>query len=1238
MNKNADRRGIALVLVLSFLVLITALIVAFFSSIMTELSASKSYADGVVTKQLSDSVTSLVIGTIKDATLTSGGTWASQPGMIRTYGGDGDPLAYYKLYSSGTIKLTDNLKTYNSGSDLDQQWDQKQALYTDLNSPAYKTTAADPSNPKPVFPIIDPRARTTAAGTSIEGFDYGAIAGADVVPNGMITPGDSPDKQRLPMPVRWLYVLQDGAITAPTDISNGAATWNDSTGPIPSLSNPIIGRIAYWTDDETSKLNINTAAGDVADPGESVPGSYWDVPVVNSVFDVKLGIAQPFQNEFQRYPGHPATVSLSAVFPTLTRDNILQIAPRIYGAGSTGGTVQTFDTTLPSLKVDSDRLYASIDELMFEQSLDGSLRKVNPAIDHDSLEKAKFFLTVNSRAPDLNLFGQPRISVWPLSNATTSADRTPTDQLIAFCTTVGSIENGKRYHFTRSDPNSPTFDYQQLKDPQGRPRNQQLYAYLQSLTGKQIPGFGGPTNGFADKYKYRENGALERDQILTEIYDYIRAVNLHDGLLTATGGNPYTPPHTAKKWNYAKGSGQVVPIQIGNTGGFGRMDSISEAAIFLYASDLSTSGTTTRVSKVRACLAFERFNVAAGFADITPNYTCRIATLPTNPATVVDASGTNSNTLRISVVAAGGTTTYLPSFRGQSNHVVSMGGVFSTPVGGVECITGDFITDDDNVSIKEASCDPLTGGFKSVSLDLDHIYPYVTTAIPVSAEATNLKIEDTNLTLEILAPDGVTTLKKINLFFPATTVNIPAVPTDPQLLDFDYRISGLRSGSPNWTLLGQSAIIRSIEFGGKSKGDLRLIFNKSFTGDSVPNTYFGPHESYYKWWVERSHSIATNMHDSNFPNATVGEIIPGCGYQWAHPALPPSSIKKPLEDTPGDWDNGIGYGVDGPYINKTDDGNSNADTNNVPQGPYFMTCSTQFDNKSLCSPNRMIASAVQFGSLPTGVVEQKPWQTLLFRPDPTGTHPGSAAPKDHLLLDLFTMPTVEPYAISEPLSTAGRINMNYRIAPFGYIRRDTALRAALKSTMVMSIPTADGNVYKYVDVTNNVYRHRVDPDENSGTLKFFEDRFNLSDANDSSKHGIFVSASEICDVPLVPKGTTAAQMQDGSYWNDKLLTGDNTREKPYSHLYPLLTTKSNTYTVHFKVQALKKSKKTQADQWVEGKDQIIGEHRGSSTIERYIDPQDPLLDPGNTAYLDPDSNSLEPLYRYRVVNITKFAP
>ena len=47
------------------------------------------------------------------------------------------------------------------------------------------------------------------------------------------------------------------------------------------------------------------------------------------------------------------------------------------------------------------------------------------------------------------------------------------------------------------------------------------------------------------------------------------------------------------------------------------------------------------------------------------------------------------------------------------------------------------------------------------------------------------------------------------------------------------------------------------------------------------------------------------------------------------------------------------------------------------------------------------------------------WETLLFRPQPG--HPGTQNPPDHLIMDLFWMPVIEPYAISEPLATAGKL-------------------------------------------------------------------------------------------------------------------------------------------------------------------------------------------------------------------------
>ncbi len=131
-------------------------------------------------------------------------------------------------------------------------------------------------------------------------------------------------------------------------------------------------------------------------------------------------------------------------------------------------------------------------------------------IDKDVLEKTKFFLTESSRAPDLNLFGTPRVTIWPLP-AQTGDFRTSQDKLIAFCSTVG----GNLFGFQRNNPKSQTDDFELLD------RNKQIFSYLQDLTALDVPGFGSSLLGAFGT-------PAERNQILVEIFDYIRVSNLND--------------------------------------------------------------------------------------------------------------------------------------------------------------------------------------------------------------------------------------------------------------------------------------------------------------------------------------------------------------------------------------------------------------------------------------------------------------------------------------------------------------------------------------------------------------------------------------------------------------------------------------------------------------------------------------------------------------------------------------
>ena len=620
-HRSRAQRGAALLLVLACLLLITTLIVGLLLNSQYNLKSSKLYADGSSVKTLADSTISLVMAQIQQA--TSNGTtvaWASQPGMIRTYDNTGMPLVDYRLFSwdSPTWNVAEQGAPYNPATDEAplstsgaSAWYNSPAVFVDLNQPINDLSGT------PHFPIIDgsdsdlssvavpaPGGATATVKTyvnpattspAVEGFWINQTGGPAVTTEASVL-------NDIPMPVKWLYVLSDGTVAAPS----GTGTQITIAGA--SAANPITGRIAYWTDDETSKININTAS----------EGNYWDTPHAQGITDFNMATFQPLSNEYQRYPGHPAMTCLSSVLgsflPLPAVDHTLNpnnsgapynngaSAAAVYGPyqayydlapklnidtpgnlGSQAGTVTAFPG--PALTSKNDRLFASVDELMFKSNLfadsdhstafpSGGRSATSTALTAAMLEKTKFFLTASSRAPDVNLFNQPRVVAWPVSATNSAAYRTTLDQTIAFCGTIDQFP----YYFQRARSDHPTDDLPAAAAPTGVGRNRSLMQYLQYLTSQPIPGFGPAT--FYDKYPVVTTGTgavSERDQILTEIFDYIRCLNLYDQSSPATMTNPFTTT--------GLNSGQVIPIYdtVTKTKGFGRFPTIQEISLVFIA-------------------------------------------------------------------------------------------------------------------------------------------------------------------------------------------------------------------------------------------------------------------------------------------------------------------------------------------------------------------------------------------------------------------------------------------------------------------------------------------------------------------------------------------------------------------------------------------------------------------------------------------------------------------------------
>ncbi len=326
----------------------------------------------------------------------------------------------------------------------------------------------------------------------------------------------------------------------------------------------------------------------------------------------------------------------------------------------------------------------------------------------------------------------------------------------------------------------------------------------------------------------------------------------------------------------------------------------------------------------------------------------------------------------------------------------------------------------------------------------------------------------------------------------------------------------------------------------------------------------------------------------------------------------------------GDWDTGPGIAPDGALINLPDAG-SGYD----PTGAYFsLEGGLSGSSATRFAPNALVPSPVVFGSLPAGINpvapdQSEPWRTLLFGPFPAGdaAHPGFATPPDHLLLDHFWMPAVEPYALSTCMTTAGKINLNDQIAPFTYLHRSTALHALLRSIRIPAIPVSQAGGYKLPAPAPAIPSIWNKVDENM-TIAEIEQRFTNGDA--------YLSESEICTVPLVPENVAVPSLD--AFWKtgNGGLTGDNLRELPYALLYGRLTTRSNSYTVHVRAQVLQKlSGDPEQNVWKEGGRSRARRLRGSYEIERYLDPKATAPTTGKP--------QLGP-YLFRIVSSRRFAP
>lgn len=1102
------------------------------------------------------------------------------------------------------------------------------------------------------------------------------------------------------MPVKWLYVLQSGTVVAPADGGSGSIV--NVSGA--SLSNPIVGRIAYWTDDETCKVNINTAGGDDGNATGAMPpvisngvasantyanianATFWDVPHFNTPDDLAMGTSQPTRGEYQRYPGHPGATALNYLISSLMGSNLntpdfFALTPRYTFGGSEGGTVSTLGAAAIPNK--ADRLYASVEEMLFDAAdRKPSVINSQSAANSAAMDAANFFLTAHSNAPELNLFGEPRISLWPIrdeggGNSWPAATPVPTDknyitafdQSLAFCSTLIFGENAYPYYFTRINNCSASADV-------NLPRNQVLLNYLDNLTSRTIPGFGGNFDA-----KYTTAGTR---QILTEIFDYVRTINSMDPNFpsdgSALGGYPTNiyAAGTPSSGNVvgdgiSVGGGQVVPTvspsvkgTVWNAQGYGSFPRLVEADLQLVA--LGAGAVPTATPPTAAIPVFSdqpgtRIGISADGTP-PPNNVAVQAYLLLN---FINPAHNFPWMANESVFFA-----YVTGLNGFKLGGNNMG--FTKGDTAIGCtmknseLSGGYGMNGYLDFRSMVAARTLGPGFANGNTTT---YPFYSNIMAIPSGTT--PFTGGNITIQIYAPSNTSythssdialgdAIQTYNINFPSATFPVPALP----LPVTNYRHIGTaptvaRGSTPGATgdrwddfNLYVGGPGNYIESGDVVKG-IVLAANWSdarmLAVSNVPSSAFVPHPDYSN--SAKSLAYGVDIPSQLSPGATAGKLVAGVNYcSIGQPEVTPTvSGVTTTTGATGDWDNGISSYPDGPYINKSDEGNQT--TYLIPYYAWNQPTGSLTVGMTFFSPNRQVPSPVMLGSLPTGVDpagnSPKGWQTLLFRPGPTG-HPGAVSPEDELLLDLFWMPVTDPYPISEAFSTEGKVNLNYEIVPFTYITRSTAVRAVLASEKITSVNTTNGLTYKVpntstADLGTNAripLNLGADQGEDGGILQEFRDMFTGTGSFSSSGNpSIFRSATQICDIYMVPQGdswTSPGAAQAGWYGGKAFgLVGDNERERPYADIYGRMTTKSNTFKVYYTVQSLKANVRDLANgQWNETRGAITGEYIGSTTIERYLDPANAAIqDYANSPNFAPN---LDTYYKWRVVDNHQFVP
>jgi hypothetical protein len=203
-----DRRGVALVLVLAFVVLLASIIVAFFSRVQNEQQISRASANQTKVKLLADGAVDTVVGNLKQE-IVAGSTLSSPAAGVTIYTPtqpkDMVPVRDSDLDGKTGLENLVKVSTISGGKATDAASESRKIDLKRWNKPLFVTPTSDTDDsPATTFPVP-----------------------------------------------QWIYVQRDGKQVGIPSTSASSAKTNDP--------NAIIGRYAYVIYDEGGLLDVNVA-------------------------------------------------------------------------------------------------------------------------------------------------------------------------------------------------------------------------------------------------------------------------------------------------------------------------------------------------------------------------------------------------------------------------------------------------------------------------------------------------------------------------------------------------------------------------------------------------------------------------------------------------------------------------------------------------------------------------------------------------------------------------------------------------------------------------------------------------------------------------------------------------------------------------------------------------------------------------------------------------------------------